>query len=375
MKLLSKSLITRKNLSSNHAFKERKNKLKAFIQLVCIWRYQLNTLMHNKLSGVKFHYFGLKSHQALIASILNLDSPHSASNNANLKAFVSEIPLQGSICIPHDLSSMIPLKNKSLDEVVLSFEKSKRKLINKGLAGYTLKQVTNAHDLTRLNEKMLIPYAARYGKAAYQLPIQQVTDMAFKYGRLHVLLENDVEAACSIGYEYVCNNEHYWISYREGFPDFIFNDRRSYTEKQVINTHVELEWALNNGFSYYDIGANPACTEVGSLHFKRTFGAELSTKGNYRYFYLKLPKEIAAKYYWQKPLFAVEGKAVVLHLGLPDGVSAEEVAERYKLLNYGGLKKVYLHCDSAPSSAHTEAVVSIYSYQKSPPALKVCQTD
>lgn len=82
---------------------------------------------------------------------------------------------------------------------------------------------------------------------------------------------------------------------------------------------------------------------------------------------------MAAKYYWEKPMFAVEGKAVVLHLGLPDGVDADEAAKKYKLLNCGGLSKVYLHCDSAPSSAHAEAVVNVYSYQKSPPAFKVCQ--
>lgn len=187
-----------------------------------------------------------------------------------------------------------------------------------------------------------------------------------------MLLENGAEVGCAIGYEYICDNERCWISYREGYPDFIFNDRRSYTEKQVVNTYLEVEWALNSGFSYYDIGSNPAITEVGSLHYKRTFGTELSTRGNYNYLYMKLPKQMAAKFYWGKPLFAVEGKAVVLHLGLPDEVSADEVAERYKLLNYGGLNKVYLHCDSAPSSEHTEAVVNIYSYQKSPPALKIC---
>jgi hypothetical protein len=372
MKLLNQSFTSKVSLSFKHAFKEKKNRLKELIRLTCLWRYRLSALVHNKFNGVKFYYFGLKSHQNTAIFMLGLDSQQASLGRAKQSVYVSEIPLPGSICIPLNLTSLIPLKNKSMDEVLLGFEKRKRKIANKGISDFTLKQVTDVNDVNRLNQEMLMPYAARHGEAAYQLPLRQVMEMAFKYGRLHLLLEKGVEVGCAIGYEYICKNERYWISYREGFPNSIFSDRPSHTEKQVINTYVEVEWALNSGYSYFDIGFNPACAEVGSLHYKRTFGAELSVISNYNYLYLRMPKTMAAKFYWEKPLFAVEGKAVVLHLGLPDGVSADEVAERYKLLNYGGLNKVYLHCDSTPSSAHTEAVTNVYSYQKSPPALKVC---
>lgn len=63
---------------------------------------------------------------------------------------------------------------------------------------------------------------------------------------------------------------------------------------------------------------------------------------------------------------------MVLHLGLPDGISPDEVANRYKLLNYGGLSKVYLYRDSRPSSIHIESVMGIYSHQESPPIIEVC---
>jgi hypothetical protein len=372
MKPLNQLVASKVSSSFRHAFAERKNKLKELLRLACIWRYRLNVFTHSKFHGVRFHYFGLKSHQDTAILLLDLDSQQASLGHKKQSAFISEIPLPGSICIPHNLTSLIPLKNKSMDEVLLGFEKRKRKIVNQCIASYTLKPVTDINDVTRLNQEMLMPYAARHGEGTYQLPLRQVMGMALKYGRFHLLLENNAEVGCAIGYEYICDNDRHWISYREGYPNYIFSHRPSYTEKQVINTYVEIEWALNNGYSYFDIGFNPACTGVGSLHYKRTFGSELSVINNYNYLYLKLPKTIAAKFYWEKPLFAVEGKAVVLHLGLPDGVSADEVAERYKLLNYGGLNKVYLHCDSTPSNAHTEAVANVYSHQKSPPALKVC---
>lgn len=360
--------------SFKYAIKERGYRLREITGLACIWRYQLNALAHSKFSDARFYYFGLRSHHEMVTLILNLDHASAVKGNAKQKIFVSEIPLPGSIRIPHNLTSMIPLKNRSIDEVLLGFEKSKRKFVNKVASNFLLKQVTDIKDVTRLNQDMLMPYAfARHGDTVVQLSWQQVLGMAFEYGQLHLLLENEKEVGCLIGHESIRSNKRCWLLYREGFPDFVFNDSPSYREKHIIIIYLQLQWALNNGFDYYDMAENPALADAGAAHYKRTFGAELSVVSNYNYFYLKLPKSMAAKFYWERPLFAVEGKAVVLHLGLPEGVDADEVARRYKLLNYGGLSKVYLHCDSAPSSAHTEAVVNVYSYQKSAPALKVCQ--
>ena len=359
--------------SLKDSIKELRNKLRELIHLACIWRYHLCVLKHSKFSDVGFYFFGLKLHQEAATSMLDLDYPSVTDGRSRLRAFISVIPLPGSIRIPHNLTSIITLKNKSIDEVLMGFEKSKRRSVANAASGFLLKQVTEIKDVTRLNEEMLIPYAsARHGKAVVQLQLEFVMGMAFKYGQLHLLLENTLEVGCLIGYESIRNNKRYWLMYREGFPDFVFNDKNNHREKHIIIIYLQLEWAINNGFDYYDMGSNQAFTERGAAHFKRTLGAELSTRGSYNYFYLKLPQRMAAKFYWEKPVFAVDGKNIVLHLGLLDGISADEVANRYKLLNYGGLSKIYLHCDSKPSSIHVKSVMDIYRHQKTPPALKVC---
>lgn len=370
MCLLNKSTTFILRRSFNYRLKESKNHIKALVRLACFWQYRLNIFNHNKITDAKFYYFGRKSQRDTPISMLGLDSSRVISKNNKQYAFISEIPIPGSVCIPHSLSSIIPLKDRSLGEVLLGFEKRKRRLINNSISGFLLTQVTDINEVTRLNQEMLKPYAsARYGEAVYQLPLQQVMEMALKTGQLHLLLEDGKEVGCLIGFESISNNKRYWHSYRGGFPDFIFNDSHNYREKNVIITYLQVEWALKNGYDYYDMGHNSADTERGVVHFKRTFGAELSVRGNHNYIFLRLPKAIAAKFYWEKPVFAVEGKSIVLHLGSPDKISADELANRYKLLNYNGLSKIYLHCDSVPSSKHTEAIVNIYSYQKSPPVI------
>jgi hypothetical protein len=249
-------------------------------------------LSHSNFNDVKFCFFGLKLHREVVTSMLDLDSSPVVSGKAKQRAFISEIPLPGSICIPHNITSIIPLKNRSLDEVLMGFEKSKRRSINNAASGYLLKQITDIKEVCRLNQEMLIPYAlARHGKTVIQLQLEFVTGMATKYGRLHLLLEDGKEVGCLIGFESIRNNKRYWFMYREGFPDLIFNDKNSHREKHIMIIYRELEWALKSGYDYYDIGFNQAFTERGPVQFKRSLGAELSTLNNHNYFYLRLPKK------------------------------------------------------------------------------------
>ena len=373
MKYLYKLPFHLQTRSFKYAIKDCKDRLKELIQLAYVWRYQFGLFSHNEFSNVKFYFIGLKSHQEAATLMLDLDSSPALSGDTKQRAFITGIPLLGSICIPHNLTSLIPLKNRSLDEVLMGFEKTKRRTINNAASGYLLNQISDIKEVYRLNQEMLMPYAlARHGKTVIQLTLEFVAGMATKYGRLHLLVKDGKEVGCLIGFESICNKKRYWLMIREGFPDFIFNDKNSQREKHIMIIYRELEWAIENGYDYYDMGFNQAYPEKGPIQFKRSLGAELSTLNNYNFFYLKIPKNMAAKFYWENPQFAVEGKTVVLHLGLPEGKTANEVSERYKLLNFGGLSKVYLHCDSIPSGTHTESVMSIYQNQKSPPVIKVC---
>ena len=89
---------------------------------------------------------------------------------------------------------------------------------------------------------------------------------------------------------------------------------------------MALEWAIENGFDYYDIGTCLARPDDGLLEWKRRRGGDVDTLGNNGYLFVRLPKVGIAQFLWETPLFAVEGKELTLHLGLPDGPSDEEIA-------------------------------------------------
>jgi hypothetical protein len=78
----------------------------------------------------------------------------------------------------------------------------------------------------------------------------------------------------------------------------------------------------------------------------------------------------AAQFLWETPLFAVEGNNLTLHLGVPDGPSDDEVANRYREMGFGGLFKIYLHCSRTPSEMLLDTLRSRYTHLKSPPVLE-----
>ncbi len=359
--------------------KEKKHRLKEILHLACLWRWQLSKLPNSKSASVAFYYLGRKSERDSAIGFLGLNESNiDASNKAAVRiptsALVSELPIHGAICLPLSLSTVIPLKNRMLEDILMGFEKRKRRLINSQVSDFKLEKVTTVEEVIRLNEKMLMPYAnARYGHGAYNFPLQQLLEMTFKTGQFNLLLHNGKEVGCIIGHFSERNKKRYWQSDRMGFPEAVFSDMQRYRETNVMITYLQIQWAITNDSEYYDMGANPAYTETGVVHHKRTFGGELSAMGNYNYLYLKLPAACAAKFYWQRPLFALEGNSIVLHLGLPDGINELALLARYPKLNFGGLAKVYLHCETPCSESAIEIIHSLFSHQTSPPLFVSCK--
>ena len=78
----------------------------------------------------------------------------------------------------------------------------------------------------------------------------------------------------------------------------------------------------------------------------------------------------AAQFLWDSPLFAIERRKLTLHLGLPDGLSDDEISKRYREMGFAGLFKVYLHCAKRPGERLLETLRGYYAHQKSPPIVE-----
>ena len=162
---------------------------------------------------------------------------------------------------------------------------------------------------------------------------------------------------------------------RFGYPEAIFSDPKRLSETNAINFYLALEWAIKNGFDYYDMGTSLGRPEDDLLQWKKRWGGTLDKMGNHGYFYIRLPKIGAAQFLWDAPLFSVEQNNMTLRLGLPDGASDEEAAIHYRKMSFGGLFKVYLHCARLPGERLLENLHNLYTHQKSPPTLECIPSD
>jgi hypothetical protein len=320
-------------------------------------------------------YIGRKAQRELAKTLLKVDGDLETSvakvDISNRTVLVSEISVPGALSVPWKLSTIIPL-GRTIDEITAGYGKSVRQFLRTHRTGYHIQQVFSDAEIDRANREMLQPYAmARHGAGAGHFPTDSVRRLAKKLGRLDFVLLGDEVVACKLGKEVIYAGKRYWNSIRVGYPEAVFSNPKRLREVNAINTHLALEWAIEHGFDYYDIGVSKGYPDNGLLQWKRSRGGLLDTMGNHSYFYVRLPKEGTAQFLWESPLFAVEHHNLTLHLGLPDGPSDEEIAVRYREMGFGGLFKIHLHCTRLPSERLLEKLRSLYTHQKSPPILEI----
>ncbi len=292
------------------------------------------------------------------------------SDKSSRTVLVSEMPTRGALFVPQYLSAIVPL-NRSIDEITARYNTELRRNLRKNRSRYRMKQALLDDEIETADREMLQPYAsARHGPAASQIESHEVQRVARISGRLDLILLDDEVVACHLGCVITRAGKRYWSTIRFGYPEAVFSDAKRLREINSITTFMALEWALENGFDYYDIGTCLARPDDGLLEWKRRRGGDVDTLGNHGYMFVRLPRVGAAQFLWDTPLFAVEGKKLTLHLGLPDGPSDEEVASRYREMGFGGLFKIYLHCAKNPGETLLETLRSRYTHLTSPPIVE-----
>jgi hypothetical protein len=126
-------------------------------------------------------------------------------------------------------------------------------------------------DIDRIDRDMLKPYAtARHDDGAIQLEPDAVRKMAHpQIGRLDVVYLGDEAVACHLGCMFIRAGKRFWSTVRFGYPEAIFSDHKRLREANSITTYLALEWALENGFDYYNIGISLGRPDSGLLQWKR----------------------------------------------------------------------------------------------------------
>jgi hypothetical protein len=346
---------------------------------VRIWRWECVTLTRYQGRPYDFFYLGRKSRRELALKLLEVGNHSSANevdeNSASETVYISEAPFFGALLMPSYLHAIVPL-GRSLEEITASYGESLRRLIRNKRAQYRIQQTRDITEINRAEQDMLRSYAInRHGEGAAQLTLDEVQRIALKNGRLDLVYSGDQVVACHLGYEFSRSNKRYWATLRFGYPENVFTDPKRLKEINAINSHLELEWAIQNGCDYYDIGGCLGCPEDGLLQWKKRRGGVVDLMGDNGYFYVKLPKKGAAKFLWDSPIFSVERSKLALHLGLPEGFSDEDVATRYCQMGFGGLSTVYLHCERALGKETLKIFHGLFEHQALPsPNIEVIQS-
>jgi hypothetical protein len=348
------------------------------LNLARIWRWEIARLPQREGIQYSILYFGQKVHHA-VANMILLgfegigDTSHAGSKPSGQTVLISEMPIPGALCLPKYLRAIVPLR-RSIEEIMAEYDSELRRSLRKNRPHYRMKQVLNDAEIEYADRELLRPYAsARHGSNANQMPLDTVRRIAQEIGRLDFVYKGDDLVACLLGYEYVCAGKHYWMLDRFGYPEAVFSDPKRLGETNSMNNHLELEWAIENGYDYYDIALVFARPDDGLLKWKKRRGAALSTVGlrGYSHFHIRLPKAGTAQFLWDSPLFAIERRKLTLHLGLPDGLNDDEISKRYREMGFAGLFKVYLHCAKPPGEGLLETLRGFYAHQKSPPIVEI----
>ncbi|MBA6116889.1 hypothetical protein JET76_08360 [Pseudomonas putida] len=345
----------------------------------CVWRWEVARFRLRQESPYEILYIGRKQQREMAKLLIGGKGQREAAERAEETptagvskhvVVVSEVPTSGALSVPHYLSAVVPL-GRSLDDITGRYDSELRRSIRKNRPLYQMRQTVADDEIAMADRDLLRPYAtARQGIHAAQFATEEVFRLAKGVGRLDLITLNDEVVACHLGCEITRGGKRYWSTLRFGYCEAVFSDAKKLREVNSITTFMALEWALQHGYDYYDIGLCLARPDDGLLKWKRRRGGDVDSLGNHAYLFVRLPRNGTAQFLWDTPLFAMEGNKLTLHLGLPDGTTDEEVASRYHEMVFGGLHKIYLYGAKSAGDSFLETLRARYANFKSPPLME-----
>ncbi|MFF7109106.1 hypothetical protein [Pseudomonas sichuanensis] len=372
--------VARKFISPSMRYELRNvsNKLRDFLGRACFWRWEIARFRLQQESPYEILYIGRKQRREMAKLLIGGKGQGNApaANEPVLPAasghvvVVSEMPTTGALNVPHYLSAVVPL-GRPLEEITARYDSELRRSIRKNRPLYQMRQTLDDDEIAMADRELLRPYAsARQGIHAAQFPTDDVFRLAKGVGRLDLIMLEGEVVACHLGCEITRGGKRYWSTLRFGYCEAVFADAKRLREVNSITTYMALEWALEQGYDYYDIGLCVARPDDGLLKWKRRRGGDIDGLNNHAYMFVRLPKAGVAQFLWDTPLFAVEGNKLTLHLGVPDGPSDEEVASRYHEMVFGGLHKIYLYGAKGAGEQFLENLRSRYASVPIPPTME-----
>jgi hypothetical protein len=371
--------LIRKILSPSMRFgiRDKKDWLKERLNLAAFWRWKQTYLYPKEGSQFKVRYWGRQENINLAETLLGIDRASGvvqADHHVPERSVtVSEIPIPGAIRVPKYLRAIVPLEG-GMEAIIADYDSELRRRLKKYRPNFHTKQALTDEEIDAADNTLLRPFASdRHGAAVNHMPSKTVRDFAQRFGRLDLVYENSELVACLLAMEYWVAGKKYWILDRFGYPESVFSDPKRLGHINAMNNHIAMEWAIENGYDYYDIGLVFARPWDGLLHWKKRRGSIMRTTALplFSHFYLKVSDADAAEFFWESPLFSEDGRGLLtLHLGLPAGKSDADFLDHYNKMTFRELRQVNLYTTTPPSEALLNSLGDFYRRDVTPPKIK-----
>jgi hypothetical protein len=340
-----------------------------------LWSWELKKIPPQSGKSNSILYLGRRSQREMALLLLGVDRDSEQGNSykyeSKNKVVICEMPFPGAICVPNFLSTVLPL-DRPIEELILRMNKEKLRFYQKNRESYHFRLLLDDEEIEHIEQTMLRPFAAnRYGEGAAQLDTSQIKKLAKDRGAFTLVYFNNEEIACHIGYDFSRKDKRYWNCVRLGYPEKVFSDTKVFGQTNIMNNFLQIEWLRKKGFDFYDIGISLARPNDGLIQWKRAYRGNLDTMENYNYFYVCPPKTNTCQFFWETPLFGLEHKKLVLHLGKPNSKTDDDFISSIQKMGFGGLYTVYLHCEHPPSDTIQTALKNIYDHLDYLPQIKV----
>jgi len=265
---------------------------------------------------------------------------------------VREVPLPGALRVPSWIRLLIDVRGPLEQVLARSSHGIWRRARPLAERAHVL-PVTDDGEIDRISEEMLVPYAAeKHHEEANQVPIEKVRDLARRGGLVSIHLDGE-EVAARLGFSYERHGARYFHAWRFGYPRRVFNDPERYGAVNGLNSYLAIQHAHESGHHVFDFGLSPAHpVENGQLQFKRMRGGAVSTVNCHSFFSVRMARECAARFLWTRPLFSVEGRRIILNVGVPSDLPDEEMVQRvHQKLVFQGVSLLRLHAERPVSEA------------------------
>lgn len=339
-----------------------------------IWKWERALLVPQGASRFRVQYIGRREQRWQVASLLGsreeaLPIPPRVGGLDGYTALASEAPLPRALRVPFHIDGAVEL-GRPVDEILAGYRQELRRQVKKFARRAYARQVVDTTEIERVQREMLEPFGtAFHGVHTVNMSLEDVRRIAQETGRLDITYLDGEEVGCHLGYVVTHRGKRYWEGVRVGYPEAVFSDPRRLRVANLVNTHLSLCWAVDNGFDFYNMGMTPARPDDGLLQFKRRRSARLIADFADAFFWLRLPAREQAQFLWDAPLFSVERGRLILHLGLPAGPDDDEVMARYREMSFEGLARVELHSARAPGSGLVASIADLYSRHSERPEL------